>query len=241
MKPSIIGSSANIHELHQAILVYRERAGWDKETYAITIHDVSLVDGVPLICPGLAATSAQIADFARNLTESVSDRCIFSDRVLFADPGMLMWWTPAQERAMFFGGDAKLKKQSPLVVHHPPLFFRATEGRLEIFALKENQRPGSETGLCRAPYMNIWDSGNMCRGNVRYPDQIDPSEDGLTAWEDAFFQSRFTHSNYNEPMLAKGNHDAVWRSLAKSRKPFPVNLLVELPLSVSGLLNRGAK
>lgn len=246
MKPSILSGSAVQHELSQAILIYRRPHYGDDSSYAVTVHDVALHDGVPMICPGLAATSAQIADFARKLSGSVGDRSIFSERVLYTDPGMLLWWVPAHERAMFFGGDSrlgdsKLKAHSPLIVHHPPLVFRATEDRLDVFALKENQRPEPDTALCRAPYLNIYDAGNMCRGDVRYPEQVDPTESGLQAWETAFFQSRFTHSNYRDKMLADGKHDVVWRYLARYHKPFPVELLLELPVTVSSLLNGGVK
>lgn len=114
---------------------------------------------------------------------------------LALSPNACAWWRPAQAGAMYF--DAKyeqtrsIARLSGIAVPHPPLLFIAQAGQsLEVYALRENQRPNATTPLCHAPYWNVFKDARMCRGSVRYPQTATP--ESQPDWEQAFFQSTFT-------------------------------------------------
>ena len=72
----------------------------------------------------------------------------------------------------------------------PGLVMHATMGNLRIFAVKGQARPALDTPLYHAPFWNMFNTGAMCQGSVRYPAQVRPQDQ--PSWEGAFFNSVFT-------------------------------------------------
>lgn len=231
-----LGESTHL-KLTQALLIY---TGHD--TAFVSVHEVMAADGAPIIGPGQALGADQLTELMRQVSNAPTERRILSERVLFSDASMVMFWVPASRRKIWFGKSATLEAVSGTEVKHPPLLMIAQPGSLSVFALRKNQRPTGSTELYRAPYFNLYTSGAMCRGNVALPEQLDPSEDGLAAWEAGFFGSNFTHSNYHGVPItnARGGHDGLWTRQAKGQQAFPVASLIPLGITVSDLLRKGA-
>jgi PRTRC genetic system protein B len=125
---------------------------------------------------------------------------------------------------MFFGGsDQEARKLNGLVFPHPALVFKVAGRDLFVRAVATDSRPGAATSLKTAPYWNT--DIRVCPGSMRVPDTLDVAS--ISSWEDAFFQSEFTHAAgavrlTNHP----GGFIGLWRSLA-GKKRFPVQYLTD--------------
>lgn len=211
--------------LRRAILVYES----DEGAAFATVHSIEVGDGGrPTIQPGRPIDRAAVGQMVEQLSGGGYVRELLPSTVLYADPTLLVWWAPAAGRPIFFrtgrtSFDAAMDGQG---VSHPPLLFVATPGRLRVHALRESRRPEGDDPLFVAPYFNLFSGGAMCAGNVRLPETLRPQ--GIDAWERAFFDTRFTHSNHSGKLTSfAGGHDALWRWLAEDAdRPFPVESLV---------------
>lgn len=199
-------------ELTHALLLYTAAT-----RQMATIHKVAGVEEGPLtILPGECLTREAIEEILTTIQKAPTGRQILPPEVLCAS-GVLCWWKPALRAPIFFNTSKKAfnETMSGSEVLHPPLVFLAKPGRLQIFALQQNERPTAQTTLCRAPYYNLYggsfsDEGAMCRGNVRLP-EVCLSRD-IPIWEGAFYETNFTHSNLHgrEITRHKGGHDGLW-------------------------------
>lgn len=233
----VLGSGQKTVTLSKGILLYTNDQG---ESLA-TIHEVengNLLAGSPLDRNGLDNVVLSLTGSA------ASSRQLLPERALYVDATTLMWWCPSAIRPIYFkSGKPELDALSGKPVLHPALLFLAQAQKLSVWALAENQRPEGDTPLCIAPYFNIYSSASMCIGNVRLPETLAATTANLAAWEDAFFETNFTHSNYGKPIAAiEGGHNALWARMAdcpEGYSGFPKNYL--LPLSpvftVSSALN----
>jgi PRTRC genetic system protein B len=166
----------------------------------------------PFIGPGRPLERAQLdALIAQLAQQDHGPRDLLPERVLFFDSSMLLWWSPAQRREIYFStADKEFNKQViGKVVAHPTLLLKATPHMLWVWALAENARPTTQTPVMVAPYCNLYNGGSMCRGDVKLPPSIAPST--IPAWETIFYDSRFTPSNMgtkqtNHPQ----GHNGLW-------------------------------
>ena len=134
--------------------------------------------------------------------------------------------TPPKYRTMFFrstdqGTLALNGKQFP----QPPLVWRVSGRELWVRAMHENVRPNSTTKLFVAPYFNVnGEDGLTCQGTMRTPEDF--GVEAIPLWEQAFFQSEFTHQNGTRRLTSHPDGFlGLWTSLSRSRKPFPVQHL----------------
>src|SRR5258706_5478467 len=84
----------------------------------------------------------------------------------------MAWWRAPCKRTVWFeaedGADEGIgTRHGP--ASHPALVFAAAGGKWYVFAVKDKGRPGPDTPLYRAPYFNVWKTGEICTGNVRLP------------------------------------------------------------------------
>ena len=147
--------------------------------------------------------------------------------VLVRSSELLVWWTPAQHRILFFGrhsgaGNELDGKRYPV----PPLVFKVAGGSLWIRALDQSERPSSNTKLKTAPFWNCNDSGEVCLGTMRVPGTS--GVEAIEGWESGFFQSEFTHA-YGAARLTSfpGGYLPLCHRIVGSRKPFPVEFLTD--------------
>ena len=215
-------------DLTRAFLVYeRPLAGGGVEAIA-TVHAVERMPHTdrPFIAPGVPASRGAFIELARAMenrpeTEGAASLELFPANLLLLHESAMVWHLPAHKRALFvstsdktFNADVNGK-----VVPHPALLFVATlrggRGGLWVFALPTDERPALDTRLFRAPYLNVYEAGHLCEGSFALPRRLSPRD--FEAWEAAFFDTHFSHTNVDANRLCAHphGHHALWRELAR--------------------------
>ena len=92
---------------------------------------------------------------------------------------------------MFFRDGSELAGVSGKLFPHPALLFVVRNGVLFVRALSNDRRPDQDTKVAAAPYWNIDSNGAVCAGTMRCPKSLTVAS--IAAWQQAFFQSEFTH------------------------------------------------
>lgn len=229
-----MGSSQDF-KLRRALLVYGESSynGFPYRHPFVTLHDVVHDEGeVRLGAAQLLRTDSLLSLFAelgQTLPAEILPECVIART---AD--MVVWWTPAQVRPLFFSdhaGDKALGELSGRQYPHPPLVFKASGQSLWIRALPQNVRPTAKTRLCMAPYWNCYDNGVVCTGTMRIPEQ--KSVTAILDWERSFFESAFSHAaGVTRHTRYPGGLVALWAFLQAQKKfpskyLFPINQTLE--------------
>ena len=216
-----IGATRELRLKH-AVLVYGDSSG-----AFCTLHKVRTEDGTaPYLEPGQLLTTA----FLRRLAEGLGRRMapeVLPENVLARTPDLIVWWSRASRRVMFFsGGTDEAHSLNGHVYPHPALVFKVNGRSLFVRALADDLRPSAQAALKTAPYWNTrQDDGLVCLGTTRLPDST--LADSIIHWEQAFFQSSFTHV-YGAARLTSfpGGFRALWAHLA-FRPRFPVKFLTD--------------
>jgi PRTRC genetic system protein B len=126
---------------------------------------------------------------------------------------------------MFFREGSELAGVSGELFPHPALLFVVRNGTLFVRALPTSERPQADTKLAAAPYWNIDGDGAVCAGTMRTPKSLTVTS--IAAWQQAFFQSEFTHpGGAGRLTRRKGGTAALWKSLPGG-KTFPRSTLIE--------------
>jgi PRTRC genetic system protein B len=217
-----IGSELEL-KLYQAVLLYRND---HKNRVMATVHGVvqKATDGTPLLGAGELLSMAAL----RELTKQLGTTCpaeYLPDNIISRTPELIAWWTPAAIRPMFFREGSELGSLSGKLFPHPALLFVVRDGALFVRALPTSERPQARTKLSAAPYWNIDANGAVCAGTMRTPKSL--TVGSIAAWQQAFFQSEFTHpGGAGRLTRRKGGTAALWKSLA-GKKTFPRSALIE--------------
>ena len=96
-----IGASRDF-TLKQAVLIYG-----DGSAAFATLHEVlAEKNQAPYLGPGQSLTTAFLRTLAKGLGARMAPE-ILPDNVLARTPDMLVWWSRAQRRVMFFGGGSE--------------------------------------------------------------------------------------------------------------------------------------
>ena len=214
-------------ELHEALLIYR-----DRQSSFITRHDVAArKDAPPTLGPAQPLTVAFIETLLRSLSGSVQAEVLPANVLAKADR-MIVWWTPARRRQMFYeNSEGKAADLNGRIFPQPPLVWRVSNGELNIRALTENKRPDDATKLAVAPFWNLSDDGRVCTGTMRRPDSA--SVASIPGWERGFYESAFTHANVGRLTRHEGGFDGLWGGLAGKRKQFPTGTRIALPQTLA--------
>jgi PRTRC genetic system protein B len=210
-------------KLHQAVLLYRNEQA---SRHMATVHSIVQThgDGAPVLGAGQLLTSAVLHELARTLGTACPVECL-PEQVVARTPELLAWWTPAGIRPMFFRAGSELGDVSGRRFPHPALLFAVRNGALYVRALRSNHRPAATTQLFAAPYWNIGNDGAVCAGTMRAPKSSTVAT--MSAWEQAFFQSEFTHpGGAGRLTKRKGGTTALWKGLA-GKNQFPLAVLIE--------------
>ena len=210
-------------ELHEALLVYR-----DRQSSFITRHDVLVQkSGPPTLGPAQPLTLAFVESLMHSLGGSVQAEVLPANILAKADR-MIVWWTPARRRQMFYeNSEGKAAELNGRIFPQPPLVWRVSNGELNIRALSESKRPAGSTKLAVAPYWNLSDDGRVCTGTMRRPDSASVS--AIPAWERGFYESAFTHANVGRLTRHDRGFEGLWESLKGKRRRFPAETLIQLP------------
>jgi PRTRC genetic system protein B len=214
-------------ELHEALLVYRDRQG-----SFITCHDVTTrKDAPPTLGPAQPLTVAFIESLVRSLGGSIQAE-VLPENILAKADRMVVWWTPARRRQMFYeNSEGKATQLNGRNFPQPPLVWRVSNNELNIRALTENKRPDETTKLAVAPFWNLSDDGRVCTGTMRRPDSA--SVAAIPAWERGFYESAFTHANVGRLTRHEGGFEGLWTALVGKRQRFPLETLIVLPQTLA--------
>ena len=223
-------SSTASFELREALLVYSsDRTGNRSDSISfVTKHGVKVdAKGVPSLLPGAPIGEADIFALIEQIRGAVPSEFL-PENVLMRTQETIMWWTPASIRPMYYVADKgqELVQLSGKRFPQPALIFRARSGSLDVRALAGNERPTPATSLYLAPYWNVSNNGSVCLGTTKVPRDV--SVKSLTRWEEAFFESEFTHANASTSLTTHpAGFIGLWKSLI-GKKKFPVEYLCDV-------------
>lgn len=206
-------------QLTEALLMYRSSGG---AVYATT-HPIQVETNNParkVIGAGTPMTKHALAEFAQAVGAATSFDGFVPDRLLYTGPNMIAWWAPESVRKCWFKSPNKFIGTRVAEVAHPAMVFVATPGDWFVFALRDSARPTPDTKLHHSPHFNVWDGGRVCTGNITLPKVVDTST--IEQYEDAFFNSNFTHPNRERATKHRGGMNMLWRS--QVRKPSIENM-----------------
>lgn len=222
-------------ELREALLVYG-----DHQRSFVTRHQVTLNKNAP---PTLEPAQPLTLGFVESLVRSLSGAPtaeIFPENVLARVDDMIVWWTRACRRQMFYeNSEQKAAKLNGRTFPQPPLVWRVRDGDLKIRALAENKRPGARTNLAVAPFWNLSDDGRVCTGTMRRPDHATVA--AILEWERGFYESAFSHANVGRLTRHAGGFEGLWSELADKRAPFPSTTLIRLPQTLAEFVHGGGR
>jgi PRTRC genetic system protein B len=139
-----IGSSQDFR-LSRALLVYGKSSyeGYPYRHPFVTLHEVMHDGEVVRLAEGQLMTPQMLLDLMAGLGRSVPAE-ILPARVLVRTAEMIVWWTPARERTMFFSdrsNDHALKRMNGKLYPRPPLLFKACGSLLWVRALANKNGP----------------------------------------------------------------------------------------------------
>ena len=114
-------------ELHEALLIYR-----DRQSSFITRHDVTAhKDAPPTLGPAQPLTVAFIESLTRSLSGSVQAEVLPANILAKADR-MIVWWTPARRRQMFYkNSEGKAAELNGLIFPQPASGLEGLEWRTQ--------------------------------------------------------------------------------------------------------------
>jgi PRTRC genetic system protein B len=207
-----VGSELEL-KLYQALLLYRNDHG---NRFMATVHGVVQTDksGAPTLGAGQLLSTAALREMTRQLGTSCPAEFL-PNHVVARTPDLMAWWTPAAIRPMFFRDGSELADVSGKLFPHPALLFVVRNGVLFVRALPNKDRPAQDTKLAAAPYWNIDSNGAVCPGTMRIPRSSTVAS--IAAWQQAFFQSEFTHpGGAGRLTKRKGGTAALWKSSGRA-------------------------
>ena len=239
MKPIIVeGRKSAEFKLAAALLVYQS----GMHAYA-TRHGIERSGGAPTLGAGVPLTQSQLRTALKSLGRVEGLSGWVGPEVLYIDTDTLVWWRPAAPRLVHFSSPAPIGKRAG-VTPHPHLVFAVTRHHWYVAALSAPANPGLRPGalsqLCHAPYFNVYDDTQICTGNVKLPDEI--GLQSCAGFEDAFFDSRFTHSNNRHVTRHPGGPLQLWAELLDTKPTaFPADALTPMDLTLGAWVKRITK
>lgn len=222
----------------KAIMLY---GSGQSESGIAMIHDVDTnKSGQAIIGEGHLAATPEIADLLRDLLGQSNQLRYVPNNVLALDRDAVVWYVPPSKRSLYFSLTSGEKFSGEC--WQPGLIFAVMKRSWFVYAVttdRERPRPTPETVLYHAPYMNVWGPGQICVGNVTLPRSRNFNEGLLSAWEDAFFHSWFTHLNdQNQRRIQKGDFVPFWKRRLGSKSRFPDGQLVPTKMTLADVLSR---
>jgi PRTRC genetic system protein B len=214
-------------DLVSAILLYgsKDALYGNHKIRLATVHtpEPNPAGGPPILGEGQPVSKSFLETLSRSL-QSELPAAWLSENVLIWSPRLAAWWEPARIRPLFFSPESDGKTLDGKVYPHPPLLFAVRDRHLFVWALASHTRPTLNTQLFQAPYWNTSEGGGVCHGSMETPPRVDLEH--LAQWSDAYFNSRFTHTNLERSLCRHPEGFlGMWRDLA-GRKRFPVDYLV---------------
>ena len=128
-------------ELREALLIYGDRQRSFVTRHQVTLHK----QGPPTLEPAQPLTHGFLESLVRSLSGS-STAEILPENVLAKGDRMIVWWTAACRRQMFYeNSEQKATGLNGRRFPQPTLVWRVEGDDLKIRALAENRRPAATT------------------------------------------------------------------------------------------------
>ena len=225
----------------KSALIFYEAKGADTNIY-VEHFDMDK-NGSPINAHPLTVREADLLAKALRTEKDKNKAFLKSDGVLptnilhinpSTNKGSVLWYTKAQKRQLYFVSGLDIPSAMAYV---PPMIWYANKNSLSVFALASNRRPTEKTPLYSAPFFNIYKDGRVCMGSVSIDIKNSASiEDFVSAWEDYFFNSYFSHLLGSDSPI-KGNCVNLWKDLIQTGKTFPKEVLKKNNKTLKNLLS----
>jgi len=124
----------------------------------------------------------------------------------------IIWKVKADKYKLFFGKKLGIKSGEYYI---PNLIFCLSNNSLKVYATK-TYNIKETTKLYKAPFHNISSDGSICMGNAKGDSNLEYVEDIIDSWNQAFFNSTFTH--FNDSKLTKKNLVDTLKESVKTKK-----------------------
>ncbi len=162
----------------------------------VTRHPVfTQDDGQRLLGAGRRVANRDLRSMRKSLDRAFTDgEGWLEDALLFRTGQEMAWFVPAQKRPIYFRvvGNKVFTYQ----IQWPTLVFRYHETHgFRIVACAGTHRPTPDRKLYHAPLWNIGDKGTLCLGSASGGNDL--SAASRRQWEEAVFESAFSHSNHD--------------------------------------------
>lgn len=233
-------------KLTGALLLYGVPNRYDSYSseYAYaTIHNVKVGrTGKPELDAGEPLSVATLSMVMQGLSRSTHNGFLPAN-ILSTGINSAIWWVKPTTRRVWFHSD-KIATQTAEVPHPGLVFAVASNGSAptwSVFAIKGAHRPTPETRLYRPHYFNVWINGQICAGSVNTPK--DNGAVDTEAWERAFFESAFTHTNGTDKVVSyeRGAY-GLWNDLLEGKfQKFPSKALIPTNKTVADLIEATSK
>ncbi|WP_158792757.1 PRTRC system protein B [Granulicella sp. L60] len=207
-----------------------------RETSFVTHHAIHQAPGKgsPVLGPATPLTVEFVQSLVKGLGEHVEVEYLPAN-VIARTGEVIAWWTEPQKRVMHFGDtQGGMTGISGKSFPQPALLWMASEGALEVRALKESRRPDADSKVSVAPYWNTYADGSVCLGSMRAPGASTVAS--IDKWEQGFFDSAFTHGNVGRVTRYESGFEGLWKSLV-GKDEFPIEMLIDLPETVEEFLS----
>ncbi|QEC74724.1 PRTRC system protein B [Mucilaginibacter ginsenosidivorax] len=212
----------------EAVSMYVESYDIGLQGNPINAHPLSLQESIALA--ELLQSSAEMQN------GFLKSKGMFPNNLLYVNAdtnGYAVWYTPPQQRELFFVKDLGIPCGKAYV---PGMVWKATRDSLFIFAVKGKSKPTAKTALHYAPYFNIYSDGRVCMGNVNINiDRGTHLENFMTQWEAYFFGSYFSHTISGGSQI-NGNIVQLWQQQVSTENRFNELLLVKNGLTLNQLI-----
>lgn len=213
-----------------------------EETSSIYVesYDIGLLGNPVNAHPLSLKESIALAELLQSSAEMqngyLKAKGLFPNNLLYVNPdnnGSAVWYTPPQQRDLFFVKDLGIPCGKGYV---PAMVWKATRDSLRVFALKGKAKPTAKTELYHAPYFNTYQDGSVCMGNVQINiDRHTYLEDFMAQWETYFFGSYFSHM-LGGISRTKQNIVDLWKTQTTTNRKFPDDTLYTCGLNLKQLI-----
>jgi PRTRC genetic system protein B len=234
----ITSEFSQFYSPNMALLVYENK--FDGRDVRVESYDIDKkgrpVNAHPLTVNESKALAKALATGPDMRTGFLHHKGIVHANLLYVDleQAFAVWYTPARQVELLFKKELTIPNGK---AHVPPLVWKAHHNQLEVFALKEAERPTEKTPLFHAPFFNLYADGRVCMGTVDIEIDEDCSlPDFMALWEDYFWKSYFSHSIGGLTPIT-GNLVGLWQNLvSQPQTPFPVEVLKRNGKTVKDLI-----
>lgn len=208
--------------------VYVESYDISKQGNPVNAHPLSMSEMV-----GLSELFQTTQELQGNYLKS---KGILPNNLLYLNPhynGYAVWYTPPQKANLFFADGLKIPSGK---AHLPAMIWKATKDSLWLFSLKTKGKPNETTALYRAPFYNMYDTGNVCMGTVNIAiDRFTCLQDFMRLWQEYFYNSYFSHT-IGHHVSCNIDLAQLWQEQVATDHIFPNEVLVKQGITLKNLM-----